>query len=66
MRKSAPCYWLSKEQKLYKHSYSGRYLLCVHPEAVEPLLEELHESICGSHTGGRSLAIEPSPKDIGG
>ena len=23
---------------------------------MEPLLEELHEGICGSHTGGRSLA----------
>ncbi|XP_075665519.1 uncharacterized protein LOC142635206 [Castanea sativa] len=56
VRRSAPCYWLSREHKLYKRSYSGPYLLCVHPEAVEPLLEELHEEICGSHTGGRSLA----------
>ena len=55
VRRSAPRYWLSEEQKLYKHSYSGPYLLCVHPEAVGPLLEELHEGICGSHTGGRSL-----------
>ncbi|XP_075669744.1 uncharacterized protein LOC142639458 [Castanea sativa] len=54
--RSAPRYWLSEEQKLYTRSYSGPYLLCVHPEAVEPLLEELHEGICGSHTGGRSLA----------
>ncbi|XP_075656878.1 uncharacterized protein LOC142626990 [Castanea sativa] len=56
VRRSAPRYWLSKEHKLYKRSYSGPYLLCVHPEAVEPLLEKLHEGICGSHTGGRSLA----------
>ena len=49
-------YWLSKVQKLYKRLYLGPYLLCVHPEAVEMLLEELHEGICGSHTGGRSLA----------
>ena len=27
-----------------------------HPELTESLLEELHEGICGSHTGGRSLA----------
>ena len=53
--RSAPCNWLSEKQKLYKHSYLGPYLLCVHPEAVEPLLEELHEGICGIHTGGRSL-----------
>ena len=56
IRRKAPQYWLSEEQKLYKHSYSGPYLLCVHPEAVEPLLEELHEGIYGSHTGGRSLS----------
>ena len=47
--------WLSEDHKLYKRSYSGPYLLCVHPEASELLLEELHERICGSHTGGRSL-----------
>ncbi|XP_075655290.1 uncharacterized protein LOC142625539 [Castanea sativa] len=56
VRRSAPRYWLSEEQKLYRRSYTGPYLLCVHPEAVEPLLEELHEGLCGSHTGGRSLA----------
>ena len=31
-------------------------MLCVHPELTESLLEELHEGICGSHIGGRSLA----------
>ena len=36
--------------------FSGPYLLCVHPDAVELLLEELHEGVCGSHTGGRSLS----------
>ena len=52
VRRKAPRFWLSKDQKLYKRSFSGLYLMCVHPEAVEPLLEELHEGICGSHTGG--------------
>ncbi|XP_075670351.1 uncharacterized protein LOC142640144 [Castanea sativa] len=56
VRRSAPRYWLSEEHKLYKRSYSGPYLLCVHPKAIEPFLEELHEGIYGSHTGGRSLA----------
>ena len=54
--KSASCYWLSEEKKLYKRSYLRSYLLCVHPKAVEPLLEELHERICGSHIEGRFLA----------
>ena len=56
IRRRATRYWLSKNQKLYKRSFSGPYLLCVHPELTESLLEELHEGICGSHTGGRSLA----------
>ncbi|XP_050280947.1 uncharacterized protein LOC126721908 [Quercus robur] len=56
VRRKASWFWQSEDQKLYKRSFSGPYLLCVHPEAVEPLLEELHEGICGSHTGGRSLS----------
>ena len=56
VEKVPPRYWLSEEQKLYKRSYTGPYLLCVHPEAMRLLLEELQEGICGSHTRGRSLA----------
>ena len=55
VRRKAPRFWLSNDQKLYKHSFSGPYLLCIHPEVLELLLEELHKGICGSHTGGRSL-----------
>ena len=32
--RKAPHFWLSEEQKLYKCSFSGPYLLCVHLEAV--------------------------------
>ena len=56
VRRKATRYWLSENQKLYKRSFLGPYLLCVHLELTESLLEELHEGICGSHTGGRSLA----------
>ena len=52
IRRKAPRFWLSKDQKLYKASFSGPYLLCIHPEASKLLLEELHEGICGNHTGG--------------
>ena len=41
---------------MYKRSFSGPYLLCIHPEAVELLLEELHEGISRSHTRCRSLS----------
>ena len=56
VRRKAPRFWLSEDRKLYKHSFSSPYLLCVHSEASESLLEELHEGVCGSHTGGRSLS----------
>ena len=56
VRRKASRFWLSKNQKLYKRSFSGPYLLCIHPEAVELILEELHEGICGNHTGRRSLS----------
>ena len=56
MRRKAPRFWLSEDQKLYKRSFSGPYLLCIHPKASGLFLEELHEGICGSHTGGRSLS----------
>ena len=56
VQRKATRFWLSENQKLYKSSFSGPYLLCVHPEMTKSLLEELHEGICLSHTGGRSLA----------
>ena len=56
IRRNATRIWLFEDHKLYRRSYSGSYLLCVHPEASELLLEELHEGICGSHTEGRSLS----------
>ena len=56
IRRNAPWFWLTEDKKLYKHSFSGPYLLCVHPETSKSLLEELHEGICGSHTGRRSLS----------
>ena len=56
IQRKAPLFWLSEEQKLYKRSFSGPYLLCVHLEVVEPLLEELHEGICGSHIRDKSLS----------
>ena len=56
VRRKAPRFWLSEDQKLYKRSFSGSYLLCKHHEASKLLIEELHKGICGSHTGGKSLS----------
>ena len=54
--RKGPWFWLFDDQKLYKCSFSGPYLLCIYPEASELLLGELHEGICGSHTRGKSLS----------
>ena len=56
VRRKAPQFWMSEDRKLYKRSFSGPYLLCVHPDASKSLLEELHEGVCRSHTRGRSLS----------
>ena len=42
VRRKVPRFWLSEDQKLYKRSFFSPYLLYVHPETIEPLLEELH------------------------
>ena len=56
IQRKTPRFWLSEDQKLYKLSFSRPYLLCIHPEVLKLLLEELHKRICESHTGGRSLS----------
>ena len=38
IRRKAPRFWLSEDHKLYKRSFSGPYLLCIHPKVVELLL----------------------------
>ena len=53
VQRKAPRFWMSEDKKLYIYSFSGPYLLCVHPDTSESLLEELHEGVCGSHTGMR-------------
>nr|XP_023888564.1 uncharacterized protein LOC112000644 [Quercus suber] len=56
LRRMAPWYWLSEDRTLYRRSYGGLYLLCLHLEKVGELLAELHDGVCGGHVGGRSLA----------
>ena len=41
IRRKAPRFWLSEDQKLYKRSFPRPYLLYIHPKALELLLEEL-------------------------
>ena len=66
VQRKAPRFWLSEDRKLYKRSFSGPYLFYVHPKASKSLLEELHERVCGIHTGGDPYLIEPLLRDTGG
>jgi ribonuclease HI len=56
IKRKAPRYWVSQEGLLYRRSFIGPYLLCVRLKMVKDFLFEIREGICGSHTGGRSLA----------
>ena len=48
--------WLLADRKLYRRSFAGLYLLCLHPDKVNELLTKLHEGVCGSQFGGCTLA----------
>ena len=55
VQRTIACFWLSKDGRLYKRSFEGPYLLCLHPSKTVELLAELHEGIYGGHSGGKSL-----------
>ncbi|XP_068498225.1 uncharacterized protein [Phaseolus vulgaris] len=42
--------------ELFRHGFTHPILVCVSGEQCARIMEELHEGICGSHIGGRSLA----------
>ena len=56
VRRVASRYWLSVDKKLYRRSFGGPYLLCLHLGKVNEVLTELHEGVSSSHVGGCSLA----------
>ena len=55
VRRTAARFWLSKDERLYRHSFGRPYLLCLHPSKTTKLLAKLHEGVCGRHLRGRSL-----------
>ena len=40
---------------LYKRGFSRPYLRCLVPKEIEYVMREVHEGICGNHSGARSL-----------
>ncbi|XP_058111328.1 uncharacterized protein LOC131254356 [Magnolia sinica] len=43
---------------LYKKGYSQPYLKCLRPEEADYVIREIHEGICGNHSGDRALALK--------
>ena len=66
IQRKAHRFWLSKDHKLYKRSYSRPYLLCVYPEVSKLLLEKLYEGIYGVTQEEDLCRTEPLLRDIGG
>lgn len=56
VHRTAARFLLFEDGRLYKQSFEGPYLLCLHPSKSTELLAELYKGICGGHSGGRSLA----------
>ena len=56
VRRTVARYWLLADRKLYRRSFDGPYMQCLHPRKIEELLIELHKGVCGSYVRGRSLA----------
>jgi len=55
--------WLAKAAKytmigddLYKRGYGQPLLKCVTAEQAQYIIKELHEGICGYHSGTRTMA----------
>ena len=55
IRVQAACFTLI-EDCLYKQSFGGPYLRCLDRSKVQYVLAELHEGVCGNHSGSQSLA----------
>lgn len=53
-RRSA--YFILVYNTLYKQGFSSPLLLCIGGEEANYILREIHESVCGNHSGGLALA----------
>ena len=40
---------------LYKRGFSRPYLRCLSHDEADYMMKEVHEGICGNHSGARSL-----------
>ena len=59
-------FWLSPDGKLYRKSYTGPYLQCVHPSKVEDFFYEIHEESAEATLEVGHWRTELSAKATGG
>jgi len=55
IQKQAPWYTIANG-RLYRRGFSTPLLKCLNQDEADYILAEIHEGICGNHSGGRSLA----------
>ncbi|XP_065049163.1 uncharacterized protein LOC135679386 [Musa acuminata AAA Group] len=49
--------WYTEESgRLYRRSFTYPLLRCLEPDEAQTVLAEIHEGVCGEHSGGRTLA----------
>ena len=56
VQRTSAHFWSSKDKKLYRCSFGGPILLCLHSSKAAKLLAKLHEGISRGHLGGRLLS----------
>ena len=49
-------HYLLLNDKLYKRGISTPLLRCLNDEEAKRVLSEIHDGVCGNHSGGQSLA----------
>nr|XP_043619948.1 uncharacterized protein LOC122591770 [Erigeron canadensis] len=57
IRVKAPQYKIL-DKKLYKKGFVTPWLRCVGPKQTEMIIREIHEGICGAHSGARSVVTK--------
>lgn len=45
-------------QDLYRRGFSKLLLKCITKEQAEYVIREIHEGICGNHSGGRTMTAK--------